>query len=59
MIWRLILHEKMNVTLLELDTHWTVADVVEAHEVLDIHEALEGEHIEKAKLEAQKGRKLK
>jgi hypothetical protein len=36
-------------TLQEIETHWTINDLADANEALDIKDALEREHIENSK----------
>lgn len=45
-IWRLVLAQI--VTLKELDTHWSVVDMLDAHESLDLQEEAERLAIKKA-----------
>lgn len=37
-MWRVLSSDKMSVSLLELETTWTMADVWDANEVLDMHD---------------------
>ncbi len=53
MIWRLVLAENLKDGLVDIQRHYSVEDVYDAHEALDILEALNKESSDKAKQEAQ------
>ncbi len=39
-MWRVLTHERIRVTLQELDQHWGLDDLIEAHLALDVHDEL-------------------
>lgn len=39
--WRLLSSPFLTVTMHELETHWTIDDVADAHDALDVREELE------------------
>lgn len=42
MIWRVLTSGKFTVTAAELEDRWSFSDLMEAHEVLDTLEAVDG-----------------
>jgi len=56
LIWRLVTAERLNSSLIEVQSLYTVEDIYDAHEALDVYEALESEADAKAKAEANKGK---
>lgn len=49
LIWRVATSEKFNDTYLSICNEWTIEDLLQALEVLDIQAALEKEHTNKQK----------
>lgn len=49
--WRIVSSERLKAGLVEVETQWSLDDVWDAHEVLDLHEESE------AKAAARAGRK--
>jgi hypothetical protein len=39
--WRLLASERLTVSLAELEERWSMTDVLDAHEVLDMYDDLE------------------
>ena len=40
LLWRLVLSDKISASLAEIETEWTICDVLDAHEALDVVEDL-------------------
>ena len=40
-IWRIVSSGRIHVSLIEIQTQWSIEDVWQAHQVLDLHEELE------------------
>ena len=52
MIWRLVVSDRIQDGLIAIQSQYTVEDIYDAHEALDVIEALEKEAREKAKEES-------
>ena len=49
-IWRIVASDKIQVSLIEIQTQWSVDDMWQAHEVLDMYQELEARaHKEEAR----------
>ena len=40
-MWRLVASERLSASLVEIEERWTMIDVMDAHDVLDLYEMLE------------------
>lgn len=58
-MWRILLHERNTATRHEIETLWCYDDVIEAHQMLDIHDDLVSEAASRARAEANAKSKRK
>jgi hypothetical protein len=40
-VWRVATHERSRASLIEIQTEWSLADLVDAHMALDVHDELQ------------------
>lgn len=40
-LWRVLTHERNRSTLAEIETHWSLSDLLDAHLALDVHDELD------------------
>jgi hypothetical protein len=52
-VWKLVTHPRLNVSLAEIETHWSLDDMLSAHESVDELDAAEARAEERARREAE------
>jgi hypothetical protein len=53
-VWRLVTDTRLNVSLQELGEYWSLVDMVEAHQALDLRDAVEAAAVDKATEQAKR-----
>lgn len=53
-IWRVLTSDKLHVTLTELKTSWSLLDLAEAHDALDVLDSLNRVAKKRAEVEAER-----
>jgi hypothetical protein len=48
-VWRILTHERNRASLEEIEKHWSLVDIVDAHLALDLHDELQRLAYERSK----------